>query len=409
VDRAALGESGEERPLRASFDAEYDALVAEESAALQALERLAETLRAQSGMTRLKVEQTPTQGWSIEVPANSRVPADWIRKGSLARAERYTCAALEEVAGRLAGAREARLIRERGLLDDVVARLRSVGPALRAIARNLAAADSLQSLATVAEERDWICPTVDESRVLDIQAGRHPVLEQVLGDALVPNSVRLVSGGDGDQVMVLTGPNMAGKSSLQRQVALLTLLAQAGSYLPAREATIGLVDGIYTRLGSADDLAHGQSTFFVEMLETAQILRHATDRSLCLFDELGRGTSTFDGMAIAYAVLEHLATGPVQPRTILATHYHELAGIAEQLARVGAYRMAVREDASGVTFCYRLEPGGADRSYGLAVARMAGLPESVLARAEAVTQALEPVTREGQRALRRALQSLPTR
>lgn len=404
--RATLAEPGAAHPIRSGFAPAYDQAAGAVEELRARLDATAERLRRQSGIAKLRLEQTAAQGWFVEVPVNAHVPSGWLRKGGLARVERYTTSEVEEAAGQLVEAQEALAAAEKRLLADLVERVRPAGGPLREMARTLAAADALQSLAAIAAERGWVRPTVVDGATLAIQGGRHPVLEGLLGDRFVPNDTYLVAGGARDQLMILTGPNMAGKSSLQRQVALLVLLAQAGSFVPAREATIGLVDGIYTRLGSADDLARGQSTFMVEMLETAQILRTATDRSLCLFDELGRGTSTYDGMAIAWAVAEHLATGPVRPRTILATHYHELNALANQFSQVMAMRMAVHEGTDGVRFLYHLEPGGADRSFGIAVARMAGLPPGVLARAEAVARAMEPATIEGQRLLLQSLEDM---
>lgn len=406
VIQATLAETPSPRPIRAGYSATYDEAVQAVEKARKALDHLVTTLRRKSGIARLRLDQTAAQGWFLEVPANTPVPAEWLRKGGLARVERYTTAEVEERAGLLAAVDERLQALERQLLEDLVQRVRPAGGPLREVARNLAGADALQSLAAVAEERGWVLPTVEESPALEIVGGRHPVLEKLLGDDFVPNDIRLVARGDRDQLMILTGPNMAGKSSLQRQVALLVLLAQAGSFVPAKQARIGLADGIYTRLGSADDLTRGQSTFLIEMLETAQILRSATDRSLCLFDELGRGTSTYDGMAIAWAVAEYLATGPVRPRTVLATHYHELNALAEQVPQVTAMRMAVHEGADGVRFLYHLEAGGADRSFGIAVAQMAGLPQAVVERAEAVAQMMEPATTEGQRLLLQSLSQM---
>ncbi len=204
--------------------------------------------------------------------------------------------------------------------------------------------------------------------------------------------MRLTAGGPRDQLVVLTGPNMAGKSTWMRQVALLVVLAQAGSFVPAAAAHIGLVDAIYTRIGAVDDLAGGRSTFMVEMVETAAVLRGATARSLVLLDEIGRGTSTHDGMAIAWAVIEALVTGPARPRTIVATHYHELAALADQHPAITLLRAAVEEGPGGISFPHRIEPGAADRSFGIEVARLAGLPPGVLARARAVAAAIEPLS-----------------
>lgn len=404
--RATLADAGAPRPIRTGYSSAYDEAVRAVEEGRADLETLFTALRRKSGIAKLRLDQTAAQGWFLEVPANTPVPAGWLRKGGLARVERYTTAELEELAGQLVAAEEGLQGIERQLVDSLVQQVRPAGGPLREMARNLAGADALQSLATVAVERGWVMPTVEESPVLEIFEGRHPVLEKLLGDRFVPNDTKLVAGGARDQLMILTGPNMAGKSSLQRQVALLVLLAQAGSFVPAKQIRVGLADSISTRLGSADDLAHGQSTFLIEMLETAQILRTATNRSLCLFDELGRGTSTYDGMAIAWAVAEYLATGPVRPRTILSTHYHELNALAEQIPQVTAMRMAVHEGPDGVRFLYHLEAGGADRSFGIAVAQMAGIPAAVVQRAEAVTKMMEPATAEGQRLLLQSLSQM---
>jgi len=400
---ATLAEPPSPRPLRAECSPEYATAIERVERLQHDLEEAAARLRASSGIARLHLEQNATQGWFLEVPANTVVPSGWVRRGGLAKVERYTTAQIEDLAAQLEEA-EAEVVEiERRIQAALIRQVRAAGSPLRELARTLAAADALQSLATIAAERSWVRPTVDESPFLDIRHGRHPVLEQLLGDEVVPNDTHLVARGNEHQLMILTGPNMAGKSSLQRQVALLVLLAQAGSYIPAERATIGLTDGIYTRLGAADDQVRGQSTFMVEMLETAQILRSATDRSLCLFDELGRGTSTYDGMAIAWAVAEHLANGPARPRTILATHYHELSALALRFPNVVAMRMAVHEESEAVQFLYRLEPGGADRSFGIAVARMAGLPPTVLARAASVASAMEPATVHWQQVLLQAV------
>ncbi len=404
--QATLADAEASRPIRPGYSAAYDDAVRAVEERRTALEGLVTTLRRKSGIAKLRFDQTATQGWFLEVPANTVVPAGWLRKGGLARVERYTTAEFEERTGQLVAAEETLVACERHLLEDLVQRVRPAGSPLREVARTLAGADALQSLATIAADRGWVLPTLEESGTLEIVGGRHPVLEKLLGKSFIPNDTHLVAQGEHDQLMILTGPNMAGKSSLQRQIALLVLLAQAGSFVPAERASIGLADGIYTRLGSADDLARGQSTFLIEMLETAQILRSATNRSLCLFDELGRGTSTYDGMAIAWAVAEYLATGPVRPRAILATHYHELNALAEQIPQVTAMRMAVQEGADGVRFQYHLESGGADRSFGIAVAQMAGLPPAVLQRAAAVARTMEPATAEGQRLLLQSLSQM---
>jgi DNA mismatch repair protein MutS len=263
----------------------------------------------------------------------------------------------------------------------------------RDLAKHLAAADTLLSLAIVAAERGWVQPIVDDSLSLHIEAGRHPVLENLV-TSFQPNDALIEAHGAQNQVIVLTGPNMAGKSTWMRQTALIALLAQAGSFVPARRATIGIVDAIFTRIGAVDDLASGRSTFMVEMVETASVLAGATDRSLVVLDEIGRGTSTHDGMAIAWAVVEYLARGHVRPRTIAATHYHELAALQQVYPQVCLRQASVEERSDGIIFSHRIEPGAADRSFGIEVARLANLPSAVLDRARQVADAIEPLSAE---------------
>jgi DNA mismatch repair protein MutS len=264
---------------------------------------------------------------------------------------------------------------------------------------------SLLALATVAAECGWVRPEIDTGEVVEIVGGRHPVVE-ALGP-FQPNDARLTARGDGDQLVILTGPNMAGKSTWMRQLALIVLLAQAGSFVPAQSARIGLVDGIFTRIGAVDDLAGGRSTFMIEMEETATVLRAATDRSLVVLDEIGRGTSTHDGMAIAWAVAEYLLTGPVRPRAVVATHYHELAALADVHPQVTLLRATVEEGSEGIRFPHRVEPGAADRSFGIEVARLAGLPAVLLERARQVADAVEPLSAAVARRLGRTREEPP--
>ena len=354
--------------------------------------RYLDELRRRPGLGKARLERSSTQGLYLEVPVNTPVPPDWVRRGGLQRVERYTTAALEEHAVELAEAEATVAAETQALLARLRAAAAEVAGEARDLARYLAAADACLSLALVAAERGWVRPVVDDGPELVIEAGRHPVLEQ--GSGFQPNDARLVAHGERDQLVVLTGPNMAGKSTWMRQVALIALLAQVGSFVPARSAHVGVVDAIFTRIGAVDDLAGGRSTFMVEMLETAGVLRGATGRSLVLLDELGRGTSTHDGMAIAWAVIEHLATGEVRPRAIVATHYHELAALAALHPQVALARAAVEERADGIAFPHRIEPGAADRSFGVEVARRAGLPPGVLERARQVADAIEPVSGE---------------
>jgi len=267
----------------------------------------------------------------------------------------------------------------------------SKAPALLAAAAAVAELDLLAALAEVAVARDYVRPALDDGHAIEIVAGRHPTLEALLGRAdYVPNDARLDAAEGGAQITILTGPNMAGKSSWLRQVALITLLAQIGSFVPAERARIGLVDRIFTRIGAQDDIATGQSTFMVEMLETANILHHATRRSLVVLDEIGRGTSTYDGLAIARAIVEHLHNAPrLGCRTLFATHYHELTELAAILPRVRCAKMDVLEEGERVVFLRRVVPGGADRSYGVHVAQLAGIPPAVVRRAREILADLE--------------------
>jgi len=354
-------------------------------------------LRRQPGLGKVKLERTGTQGLFLEVPVNTPVPADWTRRGGLKAVERFGTAALDAHAIALAEAEATIAAETKTLLAALRDGAAGVAGAARDLARYLAAADAALSLAAVAAERAWVRPELDDGPLLHIAGGRHPVLDATTGCR--PNDAILVAGGGSDQLVVLTGPNMAGKSTWMRQVALLTLLAQVGSYVPADAMRLGLVDAIYTRIGAVDDVGSGRSTFMVEMLETAAVLG-ATTRSLVLLDELGRGTSTHDGMAIAWAVIEHLVGGPARPRAIVATHYHELAALADHFPAITLRRAAVDEDRAGLRFPHRIEPGAAQQSYGIAVARLAGLPAGVLDRAATVAAAIAPASAAIARRLR---------
>ena len=327
-----LAEPGSAHPVRrgasAALDDALDQL--EHSEAWQG--RYLDRLRQQAGLERVKVERSATQGLFLEVPVNTPVPADWTRRGGLQKVERYSTTELEEHAVSLAEAEAVVVSETKTLLAQLRDLAADCAGEARDLGRHLAAADALCSLATVAVERDWICPTVQTGKELHIRAGRHPVLEQI--EAFQSNDTHLVGRGDRDQLVILTGPNMAGKSTWMRQVALIVMLAQVGAFVPAAEARIDLVDTIYTRIGAVDDLARGRSTFMVEMLETAAVLEGATDHSLVILDEIGRGTSTHDGMAIAWAVIERLASGPARPRAILSTHFHELAILGERFPQI---------------------------------------------------------------------------
>jgi DNA mismatch repair protein MutS len=344
--------------------------------------------RARTGISSLKVGYNRVFGYYIEVTNSHRaaIPSDYQRRQTLTGAERYVTPALKEYEERVLSAAERIETRERELFDAVRAAAGREALRVQGVARLVAELDVFAALAEVAERERYVRPTITGDFTLDITAGRHPVVERMMPrEQFIPNDVRLA---EGTRVIILTGPNMAGKSTILRQVGLIVLLAQIGSYVPAAAATIGIVDRLFTRVGASDNLVRGQSTFMVEMSETSAILHTATSRSLVLLDEIGRGTSTYDGVSIAWAVTEHLHTA-VGCKTMFATHYHELAQLADELEAVRNFNVSVREIADRVLFLHRMEPGRADRSYGIEVGRLAGLPDVVLARAREVLRQLE--------------------
>ena len=346
--------------------------------------------RERTGISSLRVRYNRVFGYGIEVPkSQSRpVPTEYVRRQTLVGAERYVTTELREHEAKVLGA-EGRMNRlEHELFDDLRRGAAREADRLVRTARAVATLDVLAALAHVARERGYVRPVVDDGGVIDIQDGRHPVLElRTDGARFVPNDLRLASGEV--DCLVITGPNMAGKSTYMRQAALIVLLAQIGSFVPARSARVGVVDRIFTRIGAQDNLARGHSTFLVEMTETAAILRHATPRSLVLLDEIGRGTSTFDGLSIAWAVAEHLHERRAGAKVLFATHYHELTRLAAELPRVRNVHVAVREWKDDIVFLHRVVPGGTDRSYGIQVARLAGLPDEVVARARTLLREFE--------------------
>jgi DNA mismatch repair protein MutS len=346
--------------------------------------------RERTGIGSLRVRYNRVFGYGIEVPKSQArpVPDDYVRRQTLVGHERYVTADLREQEARVLGA-EGRMNRlEYELFDELRRGVAQDADRLLRTARAVATADVLAALAHVARERGYARPVVDDGGVIDIQEGRHPVLElRADGARFVPNDLRLASGEV--DCLVITGPNMAGKSTYMRQAALIVVLAQIGSFVPARAARIGVVDRVFTRIGAQDNLARGQSTFLVEMTETAAILRHATPRSLILLDEIGRGTSTFDGLSIAWAVAEYVHERRPGAKVLFATHYHELTRLAAELARVRNVHVAVREWKDDIVFLHRVVPGGTDRSYGIQVARLAGLPADVIARARDLLREFE--------------------
>ncbi|GAB5536599.1 MAG: DNA mismatch repair protein MutS [Rubricoccaceae bacterium] len=396
---AALKNGGYIRP---GFNADLDELREIAGSGKEYLTKLQATESKRTEIPSLKIGYNKVFGYYLEVTNThkDKVPAEWVRKQTLVNAERYVTAELKEYEEKILTAQEKIGELETSLFQTL--RL-AVADAVEPVQQNasaLAALDVLVAFAEVAERNHYVRPTVDGSAVLDIVDGRHPVVETALpaGEAFIPNSVRLAAPVEGEselatehgQILVITGPNMAGKSVVLRQTGLIVLLAQVGCFVPAARAHVGVVDALFTRVGASDNLAAGESTFLVEMNETAAILNNATDRSLILLDEVGRGTSTFDGLSIAWAIVEHLhETSAVAARTLFATHYHELNALAERLERVRPYRVQVQEHDGRVVFLRTLVPGGADHSYGIEVARMAGLPREVVARAKQVLRHLE--------------------
>ncbi|MDD3154566.1 MAG: DNA mismatch repair protein MutS [Victivallaceae bacterium] len=343
-----------------------------------------------TGIRSLKIKFNQVFGYFIEISrANlAGVPSDYIRKQTMANAERFITPELKELENKILGSEERSKILEAKIFADLRDYAATFTAAIQQASAALAELDVLISFAECASMRGYCRPKIETSDVLVIRNGRHPVLDLALQGSFVPNDVDMDCGDH--RMMIITGPNMAGKSTYIRQVALLVIMAQIGSFLPADEAEIGLVDRVFTRVGAADDLARGQSTFMVEMVETANILNHATNRSLVILDEIGRGTSTYDGLSIAWSVAEFLHDDPMcRCRTLFATHYHELTELAQTRRGVNNFNVAVREYGDRVVFLRRIVPGGTDRSYGIHVAKLAGLPPSVIERAHSILESLE--------------------
>ncbi|HEX6391034.1 MAG TPA: DNA mismatch repair protein MutS [Solirubrobacteraceae bacterium] len=344
--------------------------------------------RARTGLSTLRVRFNRVFGYGIEVShaQAARVPDEYVRRQTLTGAERYVTAELKEYETKVLGAEERRRRLEQQLFEDVRGRVAAEAGALLTTARALALLDVLAALAEVAHVRGHVRPTVDGSDILEIVEGRHPVLEARAAAPVTPNDLALDAAA---RIVILTGPNMAGKSVFLRQTGHIVILAQLGAFVPARTAHIGVVDRLFTRVGAQDNLARGQSTFLVEMVETASILNNVTARSLVLLDEVGRGTSTFDGLAIAWAVVEDLHDRAPGAKVLFATHFHELTQLAARLDGVRNFHVAVREWNDEIVFLHKVRPGGTDRSYGIQVARLAGLPPSVIARAKALLARFE--------------------
>ena len=391
---AVLGEGG---LFRRGWSEELDRVVELAENGKSVIASLETRERQRTGIASLKVRYNRVFGYYLEVtkPNLHLVPPDYERRQTTVGGERFVTPELRDLEDQVLGAEERRCALEEKLFEELRSKVALEASRLRLAASAVAAADAVLSLSRVAAERGYCRPALDDSQSLEIEEGRHPVVEAMLppdSGGFVPNDLAVASsevpeGGPG-QLLVITGPNMAGKSTVMRQTALIVLLAQTGSFVPAGRARIGLVDRIFTRVGASDDLARGRSTFMVEMTETAAILHNATPRSLVVLDEIGRGTSTFDGLSIAWAVAEHLhdRTGC---RTLFATHYHELQDLARERPRVKNLTVAVREVGDKVVFLRKLVPGGASRSYGIEVAKLAGLPPEVLRRAREILKNLE--------------------
>ena len=345
-----------------------------------------------TGIQSLKVGFNNVFGYYLEVRNTYRdqVPQEWIRKQTLVSAERYITEELKTYEEKITTAQEKMEIIENRIFMALVGRLSEYTEQIQQTSANIARLDCLLSFALTARENRYVRPVVDMSEVLDIKGGRHPVIEQQLppGESYVANDTYLSC--DGQQIMIITGPNMAGKSALLRQTALIALMAQMGSFVPAESARIGIVDKIFTRVGASDNISLGESTFMVEMTEAANILNNLTRRSLVLFDELGRGTSTYDGISIAWAIVEYIHENPNAPaRTLFATHYHELNEMASKFSRIRNFNVSVKELNGQVVFLRKLVEGGSEHSFGIHVARLAGMPTSIVKRAEVILKQLE--------------------
>ena len=376
--------------FRAGFDGELDALRDGSRSAREWIAGLEQAERQRTGIRSLKVGFNQVFGYYIEISHANRepLPSEYVRKQTLVNGERYITPELKEKETLVLNANGAIAAREQALFIDLCQRITASAAMLLEVAAWVAQLDADAALAAVAARHDWVRPTLRDNPGIEIQGGRHPLVEEALGPGrFVPNDVRL---GLDCTIVLLSGPNMAGKSTFLRQAGMIVLLAQIGSFVPAASASIGICDRIFTRVGAHDELARGRSTFMVEMVETAHILVHATPASLLIFDEVGRGTSTYDGVSIAQAILEYLHDSPsLRALTLFATHYHELTALAERLPRLRNYRMEVREEGERVTFLHQVVAGPADRSYGIHVAELAGLPRQVVVRARQVLSELE--------------------
>ena len=374
--------------IRKGFDAKLDEL---RSISIDGKSWLAEFQQKETqrtGIANLKIGFNKVFGYYIEVNHSQadKVPVEYIRKQTIKNAERYITEDLKQYEEKILTAREKAIELEQKLFEQIRTETTKYISRLQNLAQIIATCDCLAALAHLARENRYIRPKITNTNELIIRDGKHPVLAETLGAEFVPNDVAI--GCDNTDIAIITGPNMAGKSTYIRQAALLVLMAQSGSFIPAKEATIGIVDRIFTRIGASDELIRGQSTFMVEMTETANIINNATEKSLVILDEVGRGTSTYDGLSLAWAITEHIAN-KIKCRTLFATHYHELTETAEILANVKNFNVAVREWAGEVIFLHKIIPGGTDKSYGIHVAKLAGIPQNIVNRSNEILTDLE--------------------
>ena len=391
--------------IREGVDQQLDELRDISSSGKDYLVQLQQKESQDTGIPSLKIGFNNVFGYYIEVrnTHKDKVPAAWIRKQTLVNAERYITPELKSYEEKILGAEERIQIIENRLFAELVQATADYIPAIQADSALIAQLDCLNAFTRVSLDNRYNRPVVDDSLRLDITAGRHPVIEQNLppGEQYVPNDVSL--SNDKQQVMIITGPNMAGKSALLRQTALIVIMAQMGCFVPAEKAHIGMVDKVFTRVGASDNISLGESTFMVEMTEASNILNNLSQRSLILFDELGRGTSTYDGISIAWSIVEYIHEHPTQPKTLFATHYHELNEMQRSFKRIANYNVSVREIDGKVVFLRKLVEGGSEHSFGIHVAKLAGMPPSIVKRAGQVLQQLEAENRQQEKTVTRDL------
>jgi DNA mismatch repair protein MutS len=378
--------------INSGVNSELDELRGIASGGKEYLNQLQLRESERTGITSLKVSFNNVFGYYIEVrnTHKDKVPADWIRKQTLVSAERYITQELKEYETKIMGAEEKILGIETALFNDLVLAISEYIPTLQVNAAQISRLDVLMSFATVAVKFNYTCPVLNDGEILEIKQGRHPVIEQQLppDNPYIANDLMLDPASQ--QIIMVTGPNMSGKSALLRQTALIVILAQMGCFVPAAEANIGIVDKVFTRVGASDNISQGESTFMVEMNETASILNNISRRSLVLLDEIGRGTSTYDGISIAWAIAEYIHEHPsANAKTLFATHYHELNEMEKSFNRIRNYNVSVKEVGNKVVFLRKLEKGGTEHSFGIHVARMAGMPPSLVKRASEILKDLE--------------------